>query len=191
LLLTKALALCVCAGILGMSNLLATTSLTPEQEEYAAAIELSSNHLLGVISNILDFSRLESDKLDLSLTKVSVRALVEDSIEMVFSAPQMIEVITSVQVHPALPEHFLADEQRVRQILVNLLSNALKFTSRVSVATSCFSQVKLCVVRSLAHTSCAFVSVQPGEVELDVLLVGKAALQRRPAGEARSDKSLR
>jgi signal transduction histidine kinase len=171
-----------CAGILGMSNLLATTALTSEQQEYAAAIELSSNHLLGVISDILDFSRLESGKLELSLSEVSIRAVVEDSIDMVFSAPihSQIEVIHSIQVHPALPENMLADEQRVRQVLVNLLSNALKFTSRVS-ATRCYAGLRKSGPCVGSHLFVFCVSCdQPGEVELDVLYVAsESELQRR------------
>jgi ABC-type sugar transport system substrate-binding protein len=141
-------------GILGMGNLLAATALNDEQREYALAIEKSSMHLLGVVNDILDFSRLESGHLDLNCTIFSIRGLVEDSFDMVCGSGHSIgmEMMHCMEFHPAFfrddagherndvtvpyvrtqptgsgwPEPlFYGDEQRIRQILVNLLAKSV------------------------------------------------------------------
>jgi signal transduction histidine kinase/CheY-like chemotaxis protein len=92
-------------GILGMSNLLRTTILSSEQEEYAAAIEFSSNHLLGVISDILDFSRLESGKLELTWAPFSLFNVVEDSLDMAFQPTKHagMEIIHLLEIGGVVP----------------------------------------------------------------------------------------
>jgi two-component system, sensor histidine kinase and response regulator len=115
-------------GIVGMTELLLDTELDRTQREYADTIRTSSNSLLTVINDILDFSKIEAGKLDIESVELDLRNNVEEvAVMMAFqAAAKNLEVI--VDVHPDVPERVLGDPQRLRQCLINLLGNAIKFT---------------------------------------------------------------
>jgi signal transduction histidine kinase len=115
-------------GILGMINLMQTTSLTPEQQEYAESVEASSAHLLGVVSQILDFSCIQSGHLEVVSHPYDLRMCVEECLEIVYSPIKHGGIELLYDMDTRLPSVVFGDEQRIRQILLNLLSNALKFT---------------------------------------------------------------
>ncbi len=120
-------------GVIGMAELLAGTALSPAQKEYLETIELSGRALLALIDDILDFSRLESQKLTLDNAPFALRALVEESLEMVAPAAAKKGVALGHRIAPGTPAAWLGDRDRLRQILLNLLSNAVKFTPRGEV----------------------------------------------------------
>jgi CheY-like chemotaxis protein len=115
-------------GIIGMTELLLDTGLDRTQREYADTIRSSSNSLLTVINDILDFSKIEAGKLDIEAVELDLRSNVEEvAVMMAFQgAAKNLEVI--VNVHADVPERVLGDPQRLRQCLINLLGNAIKFT---------------------------------------------------------------
>ena len=115
-------------GILGMTALLGDTDLTPEQRTYAHAIERSARTLLTLIDEILDFSKIEADKLQLNSTPLAIEECVQGVVELL--APKAYEkgIDIAWAVDPALPRVLLGDEVRVRQIVTNLVGNAIKFT---------------------------------------------------------------
>ena len=115
-------------GIIGMTGLLQDTTLDRTQREYAETIRSSADSLLTVINDILDFSKIEAGKLDLEFIEMDLRANVEDvGAMMAFQAASKgLELI--VNVHPAVASSVLGDPQRLRQCVVNLVSNAIKFT---------------------------------------------------------------
>lgn len=115
-------------GVLGMTELLADTALTAEQQAYVQIITESADSLLGIIDSILDFSRLESQKLEIVPTVFSLsRSL--DEVWRFFAAVAERQKLNFVwHVDEALPERLHGDWGRVRQVLVNLLSNAMKFS---------------------------------------------------------------
>jgi two-component system, sensor histidine kinase and response regulator len=115
-------------GIIGMTGLLQDTVLDRTQRDYAETIRSSADSLLTVINDILDFSKIEAGKLDLESIDLDVRANVEDvGAMMAFQAASKgLELIVSV--HPEIPDRVLGDPQRLRQCLINLVSNAVKFT---------------------------------------------------------------
>ncbi|HSV36118.1 MAG TPA: response regulator [Ramlibacter sp.] len=125
-------------GVVGMSALLAETSLDAEQRDFLQTIRLSSDQLLSVINDILDFSKIESGKFDLESEPVSLRDAVEEACDI--AAPRArekgIELVVDVP-EPAAggpPAAILGDVTRLRQVLINLVNNAVKFTERGSVS---------------------------------------------------------
>jgi PAS domain S-box-containing protein len=119
------------AGVLGMSELLMDTILDPEQTEFAQNIQRSANSLLTVINDILDFSKIESGRLDIEEVQFSLGVVLEDVAKMLSFAAQRKGLDFSNDVHFGLTEDIilLGDPGRIRQILTNLLTNSIKFTS--------------------------------------------------------------
>jgi PAS domain S-box-containing protein len=115
-------------GIIGMTGLLLDTTLDRTQREYAETIRSSADSLLTVLNDILDFSKIEAGKLELELIEIDLRANVEDVGSMLAfqAAAKGLELI--VDVHPHVAARVLGDPQRLRQCLINLVSNAIKFT---------------------------------------------------------------
>jgi len=120
-------------GVVGMSTLLAETSLDAEQRDYLQTVRLSSDQLLSVINDILDFSKIESGKLDLEAEPVSVRGAVEEACDI--AAPRArekgLELIIDIPETGAgaVPAAIRGDVTRLRQVLINLINNAVKFTA--------------------------------------------------------------
>ncbi len=121
-------------GMLGMTDLLLDTSLTPEQKTYAKAAKKSGETLLSLIEEILDFSKIEAGKLDLEARPFSLSALVEEAVELLAPRAQAKGIEIASFVDERLPERVVGDTTRLRQVLLNLASNAVKFTESGGVA---------------------------------------------------------
>ena len=121
-------------GIIGFSNLMLGTRLTPQQYDYVSTIEKSSQGLLTMLNDILDFSRMEAGKLELDPQPVCLREIVEDVMTSMAPAAygKSLEIVHFI--YDDVPENIIIDGQRLKQILANLISNAIKFTSYGSVA---------------------------------------------------------
>jgi two-component system, sensor histidine kinase and response regulator len=115
-------------GILGMTGLMLDTALDRTQRDYAETIRSSADSLLIVINDILDFSKIEAGKLDIESIDLDLRGNVEDVATMMAfqAAAKNLELV--VHVHPDVPGRVMGDPQRVRQCLINLVGNAIKFT---------------------------------------------------------------
>ena len=120
-------------GILGAAELLISTPLTSAQRQYVLIAHRSATALLTLIDDVLDLSRIEAGKLALSMTSVDLRALVGEAVDLVRITARDKPITVSADVSPRLPRRVLADPMRLRQLLVNLLHNAVKFTDRGSV----------------------------------------------------------
>ena len=115
-------------AVIGMASLLETTPLSTQQQDFAETILNSSNFLLELINDILDYSRIESGKIDLDSSPVPLADLCREAFDVIRlgAAGKQIELIA--RIAPQLPSRLIGDRARIRQILVNLLSNAVKFT---------------------------------------------------------------
>jgi CheY-like chemotaxis protein len=123
-------------GIIGMSELCLDTPLQAEQREYVATVKTSADALLGVINDILDFSKLEAQKLQLDEVDFELRPLIDDVIHAAAPRAQQKGLELKLDVDPDIPEFIHCDAQRLKQIIQNLLGNALKFTMRGHVLLS-------------------------------------------------------
>ena len=151
-------------GILGMADLLLDTPLTPEQLTYAKAAKTSGETLLSLIEEILDFSKIEAGKLELEARPFALVPLVEETVELLAPRAQAKNIEIASFVDDRLPANVVGDAARLRQVLLNLAGNAIKFTEQGGVA----------------------VIVEPGERENDIrFLVRDTGIGLKPEDQAR------
>jgi hypothetical protein len=115
-------------GILGMSELLGSSPLNQEQAEWVDTVRSSANALITVINDILDFSKIEADRVELQVGEFALRTTVEEVAELLAIRAQEKNLGLMVYVSPELPTTVIGDSLRLRQVLLNLLGNAVKFT---------------------------------------------------------------
>ena len=121
-------------GMLGMADLLLDTPLTPEQLTYAKAAKTSGETLLSLIEEILDFSKIEAGKLDLEARPFTLVAMVEEAVELMAPRAQAKGIEIASFVDDRVPIQVVGDAGRLRQVLLNLVGNAVKFTEKGGVA---------------------------------------------------------
>lgn len=121
-------------GILGMSALLAETPLSADQRTYARAIEESARTLLALIDEILDFSRIEAGKLEIAAEPFELDQCIESAVELLQPKASEKKLDLAWWIEPSLPKLVIGDAMRLRQILLNLIGNAIKFTDRGGIA---------------------------------------------------------
>jgi PAS domain S-box-containing protein len=121
-------------GIMGMTELLLDTELNEEQREYLGMVKSSTDSLMVVINDILDFSKIEAGKLTLEAIEFNLRGCVEETVKTLALRAHQKKLELSCHLQPDLPETIEGDPGRLRQILINLLGNAIKFTESGEVA---------------------------------------------------------
>jgi len=128
-------------GIIGMTELTLDTDLTDEQREFLGMVKLSAVNLLGIVSDILDFSTIEAQKLKLEVIDFDPRQLLNDALE-----PYRLQAVQkglefSCEIAESVPGLLAGDPGRIRQVITNLLGNALKFTEKGFVRVSAYSEI--------------------------------------------------
>jgi PAS domain S-box-containing protein len=123
-------------GVIGMTELLQGTALDVEQRDFVRTINVSAESLLGIINDILDYSKIEAGKMRLERLSLDLRAIAEDVAEMLAPAARERALELVVAIDPDVPRPVVGDPVRLRQILANLTSNALKFTERGEIVIS-------------------------------------------------------
>ena len=120
-------------GVIGMTGLLLDTTLSEAQREYAETIRLSADALLSLINDILDFSKIEAGKLDFEVIPFEMRTTIEDVVEVLAerAAAKGLELLCNIDAD--VPLHVEGDPGRLRQVLTNLIGNAIKFTAHGEV----------------------------------------------------------
>ena len=120
-------------GVIAMTGLLLETTLTPEQQECVETIRSSGDSLLTIINDILDFSKIESGRLELERHPFEIRNCIEDALDLLAPKAAEKKIDLAYQLEDAVPPKLIGDVTRLRQILVNLVGNAVKFTAKGEV----------------------------------------------------------
>ncbi len=123
-------------GVLGMTEILLDTDLDETQREYARIVHRSAESLLSVINDILDFSKAEAGKLELEHVDFDPARLIEDAVQMLAARAQAKHVVLSCRIDDSVPASLKGDPGRLRQVLTNLVGNAIKFTTHGEVSVS-------------------------------------------------------
>ena len=123
-------------GIIGMTELALDTDLTPRQAEYLSLVKSSAEALLNVINDILDFSKIEAGKLDLDPIPFALRDCIEDTLRTMALRAHVKGLELAVRIAPEVPDSLFGDPMRLRQIILNLVGNAIKFTCQGHVLVS-------------------------------------------------------
>jgi signal transduction histidine kinase/ActR/RegA family two-component response regulator len=121
-------------GMIGMTQLALQTPLTPQQRDYLLTIQDSSTSLMAILNDILDLSKVEAGRLDIERVPFAVRELVEHTLRPLGVRAHEKQLPLDIEVSPEVPARLVGDPVRIRQILVNLVGNAIKFTERGRVA---------------------------------------------------------
>ncbi|MBA6335837.1 two-component sensor histidine kinase BarA [Colwellia sp. BRX8-7] len=120
-------------GVIGFTRQVLKTPLTITQRDYLQTIERSSANLLAIINDILDFSKLDAGKMVIENIPFSMRAAVEETLTLLAPTSHKKNIELSLRVNPQLPDALIGDAMRIKQVLINLTSNAMKFTDKGSV----------------------------------------------------------
>jgi signal transduction histidine kinase/ActR/RegA family two-component response regulator len=120
-------------GVLGVTDLLLDTALDSEQSEYAGLIKSSADSLLIIIDDVLDFSKIEADRLELESIDFNLRDVIAPTVKILALRAHQKGLELSCDIRPDVPERVVGDLSRLRQIIVNLIGNAIKFTERGAV----------------------------------------------------------
>jgi len=117
-------------GIIGFTDLLMKTELGEIQQKHMITVNQSANSLLGIVNDILDFSKIEAGKLDLHIEKYNVKELLDQIIDLIFYESNQKKLDLELHIAADIPKYFWVDIVRLKQILINLLANAVKFTEK-------------------------------------------------------------
>ncbi|MHB8809380.1 MAG: ATP-binding protein [Desulfobulbaceae bacterium] len=120
-------------GVIGLTELLLDTELDPKQKNFAGLILASARNLLTLINSLLDFSKIEAEMMELDITEFDLRALVEELMILYGVSSQKKNVRVFSEIDPRVAQRYLGDSYRIRQILLNLVGNGIKFTESGSV----------------------------------------------------------
>ncbi|MBI1951556.1 MAG: response regulator [Acidobacteria bacterium] len=127
-------------GVIGMADLLMETELSPRQRKFAETVRTSAEALLGVINDILDFSKIEAGKLELETVDFDLRQVVEDICDILAPRAQVKGLELACVIHDGVATHVSGDPGRLRQVLINLVGNAIKFTEQGEVVVRVTSE---------------------------------------------------
>ena len=170
-------------AIIGMSGLLGETELDAEQREYASTISRSGEALLAIINDILDFSKIEAGRMELELAPFDLRECVEAVVDLIGPIAQRKGLEIAYGIEPGTPETAVGDASRLRQILLNLLNNAVKFTDEGEIVVNVGAEETL---RSRLASGSTYRSATPGSGSRSIASTACSSRSRRstrrPAG---------
>ena len=123
-------------GIIGMLEILMDTNLERDQRNYISMIRVSSESLVKIINDVLDLSKIQSDRFELEVKPFELRKLTDEVVLLMSFAATKKKLDFEILVHTELPNNWIGDDSRLRQILINLVGNAIKFTDHGEIRVS-------------------------------------------------------
>jgi len=151
-------------GIIGMAELALDTKLSPEQREYIGMVKLSADHLLTVINDILDFSKIEAGRLELDRVDFDLRDTLDDTVATLATRAHKKGLELAEYVAPDVPDILVGDPHRLRQVVVNLIGNAIKFTDAgevlLRVELRSLTKQQVCLYFAVRDTG---IGITPGQ----------------------------
>ncbi|HQR72461.1 MAG TPA: response regulator [Burkholderiaceae bacterium] len=173
-------------GVLGMTELLLGTPLSDKQRRFAEAVYRSGEALLEIINDILDFSKIEAGKLELEAVDFNLRTLVEDVFELLAPRAHQKRLELASSIEPSVPTIVRGDPMRLRQVLTNLVGNAIKFTEagEVVVSVSCETQSPAATPRVAFEVRDSGIGMRPEALErlFTVFMQADQSMSRRYGG---------
>jgi signal transduction histidine kinase/CheY-like chemotaxis protein len=169
-------------GVLGMTELLLNTDLSKEQARFVESVRRSGEALLGIINNILDFSKIEAGRMELELIPFDLHQLAADAVAMFAEDAAKKGIELSCRLEPGLAEMFQGDPGRLRQVMVNLLGNAVKFTPEGSVTLSVSLEREPSLVRVAVEDTGIGISPEAQERIFDHFAQGDESMTRKYGG---------
>ncbi|BAQ59746.1 circadian input kinase A [Geminocystis sp. NIES-3708] len=154
-------------GVLGMTQLLAMTNLDDEQQDIVKTIQDSGNALLTIINDILDFSKIESGKLDLEERPFNLSHLIKSISDLMYHSTSSKNINLQYFVHPDIPDNFIGDVSRLRQILLNIIGNAIKFTSEGEIFIGVEKSKETITTKKLSDQFNLIVSIRDTGIGID------------------------
>ncbi|MBK8984960.1 MAG: response regulator [Chloroflexi bacterium] len=172
-------------SVIGMTTQLQDTPLTPEQREFTGIIQSSGEALLAIINDILDFSKIEANKMTLEARPFDIRACVNTTLDIVSVSAAQKNLELACHVDNSVPHTIVGDSVRLRQILLNLLNNAIKFTERGEIVvriTASARQNNRCILQFVVQDS--GIGIAPKQLErlFQAFSQGDASTTRRYGG---------
>jgi CheY-like chemotaxis protein len=130
-------------AVIALTELLLDTPLSGEQKGFVDTIHVAGEALLATINDILDFSRIEAGRLEMESDELDLRSAVDECVRLVSEAARHKELPVQVEIDPRIPDKLCGDGRRLKQVLVNLLANAVKFTERGEIRLSVASELRV------------------------------------------------
>jgi PAS domain S-box-containing protein len=171
-------------AVIGFTSLLLGTDLDADQRDFAQTIRASGEHLLGLIDDVLDFSKLDAGEMSLTPTRVSLRGVIGGSLELIESIAHAKGLWLRAEIQPGVPDRLVTDERRLRQILLNLVGNAVKFTETGGVLVRADVQRGADGTRLVISVQDTGPGIDPGALErlFEPFRQGDATMSRRHGG---------
>ena len=169
-------------GVLGMTELLLETDLTKEQSRYVETVRRSGEALLSIINNILDVSKIEAGRMELEIIPFDLRQLASDVLAMFDEDAARKGLALTLEIEPGLPRMFLGDPVRLRQVIVNLLGNAVKFTQKGAVRLALALAEEPAVVRVCVKDTGIGIPVEARERIFNQFAQGDESMTRKFGG---------
>lgn len=134
-------------GIIGILNLMGKTKLDTQQKEYVSIVENAGKHLLSVINEVLEMSRIEAGKIEIKNSPFNLRKCIEETVEVLAYSIYEKDIEVPIRIDENIGQNFLGDEYRIKQVITNILGNAIKFTEQGNIIINAYRKKDILIIK--------------------------------------------